>query len=66
MSFLIILIIKSVFILMQYVTKNTCIITFLDSYKNVSDRSVARENIFAKNVVIRSSVKLALRCIFYV
>ena len=37
-----------------------CKITFLDSYKNVFDKSTIRENVLTKNVVIRSSAKLTI------
>ena len=46
---------------MEHVTKNFCIISFLDFYQNVYNRSTIRESILAKNVVIRSSAKLTLR-----
>ena len=46
---------------MRYITKNTCIITFSDSYKNVFDRSVAKEKILIKSIITRSNVKLVLR-----
>ena len=40
---------------MRHVTKNFCRITFLDSYKNVYDKSAANENVLAKNIITRSS-----------
>ena len=46
---------------MRHVIKNTSKITFLDSNcKNVIDRSYAKESILIRNVVIRSTAKLAL------
>ena len=45
---------------MRYVTKNTSKITFSNSHKNVSDRSVDRENVLARNVVTRNGAKLTL------
>ena len=45
---------------MRHVTKNFSRITFSDSCKNVSDRSVAKENVLAINVVTRNNAKLAL------
>ena len=46
---------------MEHVTKNFCIISFLDFYQNVYNRSATRKSILARSVVIRSSAKLALR-----
>ena len=48
---------------MRHVTKNFYKITFSDSYKNVVDRSVAKEKVLARSVVIKSSFKLALNFI---
>ena len=41
--------------------KNFCRMKFSNFYKNVSDRSDAKENVLVRSVVTRSSVKLALR-----
>ena len=45
---------------MWHVIKDSNIITFSNSHKNTSNKSAARENVLAKKVVIRRSVKLAL------
>ena len=42
---------------MQHIAKNTSIIAFSNSYKNVNDKSAIRESVLARNAVTISSVK---------
>ena len=53
--------IKSVFVLMQYIIKNTIRITFLDFHKSVFHKRVFHISIVEENTFTRSSAKWALR-----